>query len=168
IEDNDYVINPEGKTVELDEYHEMISTGYGNMTPWQCPRDISEEDLAEKIEGMAAGVKNMPNCVFNFHCPPHDSNLDLAPRLDRDLKPKLGPGGQPDMVPVGSVAVRRTIEEYQPLLGLHGHIHESRGTVKIGHTVCLNPGSEYAEGFLRGALVTLRGGKVVSCQLTSG
>jgi hypothetical protein len=91
IEDNDYVINPEGKTVELDEYHEMISTGYGNMTPWQCPRDISEEDLAEKIEGMATGVKNMPNCVFNFHCPPHDSNLDLAPRLDRDLKPKLGP-----------------------------------------------------------------------------
>jgi len=64
------------------------------------------------------------------------------------------------MVPVGSKAVRTIIEKYQPLLGLHGHIHESPGFVRIGRTQCLNPGSEYAEGILKGYLVEINRSKI--------
>jgi len=39
------------------------------------------------------------------------------------------------------------------MLGLHGHIHESSGMRKLGSTTLVNPGSEYAEGILRGALI---------------
>ena len=59
------------------------------------------------------------------------------------------------MASVGSIAVRAAIEKYQPLLGLHGHIHESRSAQKIGRTLCINPGSEYGEGVLRGILLEL-------------
>jgi Icc-related predicted phosphoesterase len=51
--------------------------------------------------------------------------------------------------------VRAVLDRYQPMLSLHGHIHESRGGTKLGRTVALNPGSEYSEGVLRGALATL-------------
>jgi Icc-related predicted phosphoesterase len=165
---SEFVINPEGKVVSIDANHEMISTGYTNITPWNCPRDISEEELGKKIEGMASKVTNMSTCIFNLHCPPYDSNIDSAPKLDKDLKPIVSPGGEMVMIPVGSTSVRTSLEKYQPLLGLHGHIHESRGTAKIGRTLCLNPGSEYGEGILRGALITFENDKVKSYQLTSG
>jgi Icc-related predicted phosphoesterase len=163
-----FVINPEGKVVSIDDKCEMISTGYTNMTPWNCPRDVTEEELGKRIEDMTSKVANMQNCIFNFHCPPYDSNIDSAPKLDKDMKPIVSPGGEMLMIPVGSTAVRTAIEKNQPLLGLHGHIHESRGSAKIGRTLCLNPGSEYGEGILRGALITLDDGKVKSHQFTSG
>lgn len=168
LEENDYIINPEGSVVQLGDEYEMASTGYGNITPWNCPRDIPEEELAGKIEVMTTQVKNMETCIFNFHCPPFDSTIDVAPRLDSTLRPVVGPSGTPYMDPVGSTAVREAIEKHQPLLGLHGHIHESRGFAKIGRTQCVNPGSEYSEGYLRGALITLKKGKVASLQLTAG
>jgi Icc-related predicted phosphoesterase len=167
IEKSDFVVNPEGKSVWVDEHHEMISTGYANITPFDCPRDIPEEELAKKIEAMACQVKDMNNCIFNFHCPPYDTQLDSAPKLDGNLKPVVS-GGNVVMCPAGSTSVRSAIEKYQPLLGLHGHIHESRGIFRIRRTVCLNPGSEYTEGYLRGAIVNLNRDKVESYTLTSG
>jgi len=167
IEESDFVVNPEGKVVCIDGYHDMISTGYANITPFDCPRDIPEEELAKKIEAMASQVKDMRNCIFNFHCPPYDTQLDPAPKLDQDLKPVVR-GGNVVMYPAGSTSVRSAIEKYQPLLGLHGHIHESRGIFRIGRTICLNPGSEYTEGYLRGAIVNLDRDKVESYALTSG
>jgi len=149
-----YIVNPEGKVVQPDENHEMISTGYSNITPWKCPRDIPEEELEKKIDDVVSQAKNMKNCVFNFHCPPHGTSLDVAPKLDENLKPVVS-GGQVVMDNVGSVAVRRAIDRYQPLLGLHGHIHESRGTYNLGRTFCINPGSEYAEAILRSILVVI-------------
>jgi len=59
------------------------------------------------------------------------------------------------MEPVGSTAVRELIEEYQPPLSLHGHIHESRGKTRIGETIAINPGSVYSEGSLQGAVIDL-------------
>jgi len=163
----EHITNPEGQVVRLDEDHEMISTGFTNITPWDCPRDITEEQLAAKIDAMAAKVEVMDNCLLNFHCPPYGSLLDEAPQLE-NMTPVLGPGGQPKMVPVGSHAVADSLRRYQPLLGMHGHIHESRAIAKIGRTLIVNPGSEYAEGYLRGAIIVLSKGKVLSCQLTSG
>ena len=116
---------------------------------------------------MASSVQDMPNCIFNLHCPPFDTGIDQAPLLDEELRPRIGIQGV-EMAPVGCQAVRQAIEHYQPLLGLHGHIHESKGVASLGRTLCINPGSEYSEGVLRGALVTIKKGKVVSHMFTSG
>jgi Icc-related predicted phosphoesterase len=167
IEQSSVVTYADGKVVWLDDQHEMASCGYANMTPWHCPRDVTEEELADRIEAVVAQVENLNNCVFNFHAPPYDSNLDLAPALDEDLKPVLI-AGQPKIVSVGSMAVREAIERYQPMVGLHGHIHESRGVEIIGRTVCINPGSEYSEGVLRGVLVSFKDGKLLSHQFVAG
>lgn len=153
------VVNPEGQVIDIDGIHEMASTGYTNMTPWNCPRDISEEELMKRIEDMTSKLKNPSRSIFNFHCPPYDSTLDSAPQLDEKMQPKLSPSG-PVMASVGSKSVRAAIEKYQPLLGLHGHIHESKGYLPLGRTICVNPGSEYTEGVLRGFLAELTEDKV--------
>lgn len=164
LDNSDYVVNPEGKVVWIDEHHEMISTGHANITPFDCPGDIPEGELAKKIDEMASKVENMKNCIFNFHCPPHGCGLDLAPKLDKTLKPVF----PPEEISVGSTSVLKAVETYQPLLGLHGHIHESRGAIRIGRTLCINPGSEYGEGILRGVIIDLKKNDVASYLLTSG
>lgn len=159
LAESNTVVSPEGKVIEIDDFHEMASTGYTNITPWNCPRDISEEELTKRIEDMTSKLKNPSRSIFNFHCPPYGTTLDLAPQLDEEMKPKLSASG-PVMAPVGSKSVRTSIEKLQPLLGLHGHIHESKGYFNIGRTVCVNPGSEYTEGVLRGFLAELSEDKV--------
>lgn len=162
------VVNPEGKLVWIDDHHEMISSGYSNLTPWNSPREATEDQMMTKIEEMAQQVKDMPNTIFNLHCPPYDSGLDIAPKLDKDLKPIVKAGSGVEMAPVGSTSVRQAIEKFQPLLGLHGHIHEARGRCKIGKTLCLNPGSEYGEGILRGVIVNVDETSIKSVQFVSG
>jgi uncharacterized protein len=141
--------------VPIDDEHEMISVGAANPTPWHCPRDVPEEELAVKIESVASKLKNPANAIFNLHVPPYDTNLDNAPELDANLTPKLSLSGGFKIIPVGSTAVRAAIEKYQPLIGVHGHIHESRSAQKLGRTMCINPGSEYGEGVLRGVLLDI-------------
>lgn len=154
LKKSDFIVNPEEKVVEVDKHHEMITLGITNHTPWKSPREFDEDVIAERIDKMAVSVKYMPNCIFNFHCPPFGTVLDQAPKLDKALKPSVS-GGQVVMAPAGSTAVRDAIRKYQPLTGLHGHIHESRGVAAIGRTKCFNPGSEYGEGVLRGLLLEL-------------
>ena len=161
------VINPEGKVVQIDGQHEMITLGYTNRTPWNSPREVDESVLQKKIDVMAEKVKEIPSAIFNIHVPPVDTPIDQAPKLDKDLKPVVS-GGEVVMISAGSSAVRNSIEKYQPVVGLHGHIHESRGTVKIGRTTCFNPGSEYASGILKGVLFELDGDAIRSYLLTSG
>jgi len=164
------ILDPEEKVIQLDAEHEMISLGYSNPTPWKLPRDISEDALAEKIAAMTSKVQNMPNCIFNLHVPPKESMLDQCPLLDASVDPPktVTSGGQPVYAGAGSQAVADAIQKHQPLVGLHGHIHESRAAQKFGRTLCLNPGSEYSEGILRGVIVTYNEKKVVSYQFTSG
>jgi Icc-related predicted phosphoesterase len=149
-----FVQNPEGKVVQVDEDHEMISSGWTNATPWHSPRETTEPELAQKIDEMASKVENMENCIFNTHCPPINTPLDSAPKITKDLRTRTS-GGQTEMISAGSQAVRNAITKYQPLVGLHGHIHESKGACTLGRTLCLNPGSEYGEGIVRGVLITL-------------
>lgn len=159
-EKSDFVKHPEGRVVEIGEY-EMMTLGYSNITPWHCPRDITEEEFAEKIKALASKVRNMKKTIFNIHCPPYASGLDTAQALDENLKPIIKYGNYV-FVPVGSTAVHEAIEKYQPMLGLHGHIHESGGVCKINSTLCINPGSEYSEGTLRAVIINLdKGGKGV-------
>jgi Icc-related predicted phosphoesterase len=161
------IINPEEKVIELDEYHEMITLGLTNHTPWNSPREFDENVLAEKIDKIAASVGDMRNCVFNLHCPPYETTIDPAPKLDVTRKPVVS-GGQVVMAPAGSTAVRDSVQKYQPLLSLHGHIHESKGVATIGRTRCFNPGSEYGEGVLRGLLLNLSEKDIKSYLFTSG
>jgi Icc-related predicted phosphoesterase len=166
--ESSYVIYPEEKTVSIDDKHEMPSVGYSNMTPWNCPGDLPEEELAKRLEKATSGLSDPANSLFNFHCPPYDTQIDVAPKLDKELRPVLTPGGEPEMAHVGSTAVRQMIEKLQPLAGLHGHIHESRGLSKIGKSICFNPGSEYATGVLRGLIVNLSDKKIDNYVFTEG
>ena len=159
--------NADGKVVEIDGFT-MLSLGNANITPWNCPRDVTEEVMARKIDELAAQVPDMGRCIFNIHGPPWGTNLDLAPELDEDFTPTMDIGGL-KLVPVGSTAVLEAIRKYQPLLALHGHIHECSAGVKIGRTLCINTGSEYSEGVLRGSLIVLDQKKgVKSYALTVG
>ena len=162
-----YVVNPEEKVVQVDGEHEMITLGYANHTPWNSPREVDEEVLQQKIDKMASQVKDMKKTLFNLHVPPIDTVIDQAPKLDPNLKPVIS-GGSVIMISAGSTAVRSSVEKYQPLAGIHGHIHESRGVVKIGRTVCFNPGSEYNSGILKGLLLDIDKDQIKSYMLTSG
>jgi Icc-related predicted phosphoesterase len=125
-----------------------------NPTPWASPREMPEDELAIHLERLAGELDDPSRAVFNLHVPPKGTAIDQAPELDGTLKPVVR-GGAVAMTSAGSAAVRALIERHQPLVALHGHIHESRGAVRVGRTVCINPGSEYAEGVLHGALLVL-------------
>lgn len=159
------LILAEGQVIPLDEHHELISSGWSNVTPWNTHREEGEDQLKVRYEAMTLRLKNPHNAVFNIHVPPYKSNLDEAPELDEHLRPKMA--GQA-LKPVGSTALRKSIETVQPLLGLHGHIHEGRGASHIGKTLCINPGSMYEQGTLLGAIVVLGKNKIENYVLTTG
>jgi uncharacterized protein len=159
------VILAEGQVIPLDGVHEMIASGWSNRTPWDTHREEDEDQLKVRYEAMISQLKDPRNAVFNIHVPPYKSSLDEAPELDKDLRPKMA--GQA-LKPVGSTAVRKAIEETQPLLSLHGHIHEGRGTSRIGKTLCINPGSMYEQGTLLGAIIALGKNKIENYVLTTG
>lgn len=159
------VVLAEGKVTNLPSGHEMIASGWSNKTPWDTHREEDEDQLKIRYEAMTSQLKNPRSSIFNIHVPPYKSNLDEAAELDENLRPKMA--GQA-LKAVGSTALREAIEKVQPLLGLHGHIHEGRGVSHIGKTLCINPGSMYEQGTLLGALVNLGKDKVEDYVLTTG
>jgi Icc-related predicted phosphoesterase len=155
IVESRHVESCDGRVVDFDGYT-MLSLGYSNRTPWNSPRELDEDDLYRRIADLAEQVSDMTRCVFNLHVPRYNSRLDTAAEIDAEWRPVVI-ANQLHMIPVGSTAVREAIERFQPLVALHGHIHESPGATKIGRTLCVNPGSDYASGRLSGCLVNLRG-----------
>lgn len=158
------VLLVEGQVSSFDG-HEMIASGWSNITPWNTHREENEDQLAARYEAMTIQLKDPHNAIFNIHVPPYKSQLDEAPELDKNLRPVLAGNS---MKPVGSTALRSAIEKIQPLLGLHGHIHEGRGSSRIGKTLCINPGSMYEQGTLLGAIVKLGKNKIENYVLTTG
>jgi Icc-related predicted phosphoesterase len=160
IKNDPRVIYPLKRVVDV-KGHPMISCEYVNSTPWDTHRECPDEELLGKLEEEFARLdtNDYSNVICNFHDPPFNSGLDTAPMLDEEHKVKKA-GAQEILGPVGSKSVRAVIEKYQPLLGMHGHIHESVGYRTIGKTLCVNPGSEYREGILKGFLITIEDGKV--------
>lgn len=157
----------EMKVHRLTDEHEIITSGWTNPTPWNTERECTEDELATRLGSMLDQVQDMERCIFNIHVPPNNAKIDICPKLDDNMK-VVYDMGNPVMAPAGSTAVREAIEHHQPLMGLHGHIHEGRGEAKIGRTLCLNPGSVYSEGVLNGLLVTLADGRVKDYQFTQG
>jgi Icc-related predicted phosphoesterase len=159
------VIHAEGKVLQLDDHHEMVSSGWSNPTPWDTHREEPDEALEARLEAIISQVRDVHNAIFNLHPPPYGSGLDEAPELTKEMRPAYA--GR-SLIPVGSRAVLHVIEKYQPLLGLHGHIHEGKGTRKYKRTLCINPGSMYEQGILHGAIVELKQNKIGTYLLTTG
>jgi hypothetical protein len=166
----DRVVNCENAVVPIDEEHVMATIGYSTPTPWETPRERTDDQIGELIEKLMAEVDDPSRCVLNFHCPPLDSGLDTCMKLDASVWPPAPviENGQPVYYGAGSQAVTDALDRYQPTVGLHGHIHESRGHAQFGRTPAYNPGSEYGEGVLRGLIVAIGGGQVIGHQFTSG
>ncbi|MEW6399684.1 MAG: metallophosphoesterase [Bacillota bacterium] len=162
IEASPYVVNPNEKKVDLDGY-EMITLAWSTPTPWDTERECSEEELQERIDRLVALIGSMETAIFNMHVPPHGTILDQAPKLSDKLVPSTS-----ETVSAGSKAVLDSIKKYEPLLGLHGHIHESKGVIRIGRTTCVNPGSEYSEGILNAVLLTLDRNRLRYYNMVSG
>jgi len=163
LAESDVIVNAEGRILEINGGYEMVSSGWSNPTPWHTPRECSEEELKNKIEAMAPNIRDSERSIFNLHVPPIGSGLDTAPKLKENLEIDLK-----GSVEAGSIAVLDAIKKYQPVLGLHGHIHEITAERRIGRTLCINPGSHYTEGILNGVVVTLDGKKVKSSIFTTG
>jgi hypothetical protein len=155
----------EGKVVQLDKHHDLVSSGWSNPTPWDTHREEPDDALLKRLEAMMPNLRDPSSAIFSLHAPPYGSGLDEAPELTKDMR--LAYAGQ-SLIAVGSKAVLQVIEKYQPLLGLHGHIHEGKGTRKIKRTLCINTGSMYEQGILQGAVVDLKPNKVNSYVLTAG
>ena len=170
--DGERVVASEGRVVDLDDAHTMITVGLSTPTPWDTPREASEDDIRAAIDASVGHVPDAARCVFNLHCPPKDTLIDRCLKLVRDAPGELPrpvrEAGRFVTTGGGSVAVREAVREYQPLVALHGHIHESPGRVRIGRTPCFNPGSQYGEGRLEGVIVELRDARLGAYQHTSG
>ena len=169
-EAQDRVVNAENRVVPLDDEHVLVTVGYSTPTPWSTPRERTDDELKVIIEDLLRDIEDPSRAVFNFHCPPLDSGLDTCLKLDASVWPPTPvlERGQPVHYGAGSQAVADALTAYQPTVGLHGHIHESRGIATYGRTPAYNPGSEYGEGVLRGLIVAIRGGEVLGHQFTSG
>ncbi|BFH73743.1 metallophosphoesterase [Sulfurisphaera javensis] len=166
IAESNIMHKAEGEIIIIGD-HEMISYGYVNPTPWHTPREQDEDTLYKNLREIASKVQDQSKAIYNLHAPPYNTHLDNAPLLDENLKPVVK-GGEIVFTHVGSVSVRKIIEEFQPLVGLHGHIHESRGFDKIGRTMVFNPGSEYSEGILHSLYLVLEGDKVKTYMFRNG
>lgn len=160
------IVSCDARIVRVQD-HEMLSFSYTNRTPWDSPRELDEEDLYRRLKDLADQLETPERSIFNLHVPPYDTGLDTATKLNPDFTPVLE-GGHPVSIPVGSTAVRHIIEEYRPALALHGHIHESAASTKLGSTVLVNPGSEYNTGQIHGVVVRFADGQVDSYQLVIG
>jgi uncharacterized protein len=166
IEQSPCVSFAESKVLDIGGFY-LASMGWTNPTPWNTFREAPEDVLTTKIDAMVSQIPDMSRAVFNFHAPPYGTGLDEAPSLDENMRPVLGGAA---MKPVGSTAVRAAILKYEPVLSVHGHIHESKGVRKLGRTLAMNPGSSYTDGVLQGAILDLneKKGKVTRYILVNG
>jgi Icc-related predicted phosphoesterase len=154
LADSPYAQNVNEQVIELTPWHQLVSMGWSSPTPWSTPRELPEEAFLDRLSDLMSGVRDARKTVIMTHVPPYDSGLDTAPLLSPDLQPTASAG---DVLrgPVGSTGVRKAIESFRPVLGVHGHIHESGGERRIGDTLCVNAGSEANHGVLRGYLIDL-------------
>jgi Icc-related predicted phosphoesterase len=98
----------------------------GHLSPEEGLRSVPASEaevrwgtIAADLEALVAGEQDLSRAVFLFHSPPHGTALDRAALEGRSVE------HAPLDVHVGSIAIRRFLEARQPLLSLHGHVHES-------------------------------------------
>jgi Icc-related predicted phosphoesterase len=160
-------VNIHRKQIALSDDIAILGVGGSTPTPWNTAREYSEEEL--ELFVMSAYDESMSNkkLILLSHCPPYGVGLDLAPALTSDFSYELHLGGA-RFIPVGSHAIRRAIDKLAPILGLFGHVHEGRRYIKVGQTLCINPGSAFWTGRLQGCIIEINDREVVDFQLTEG
>ena len=170
VQETPHVHYVDEKVARFDEDHEILGFGWTNPSPWHTPRELSEDRLKKRLDPLLSRVEDPARCIYLMHAPPFETGLDIAPKLDETTDPPrpVVQGGQQVLIPVGSTTFRSAILETQPVLGLHGHIHETKNAAKLKRTVCVDPGSEYSAGTLRGAIINLERDRVLSYQFTTG
>lgn len=170
VRDTPHVRYIDEAVTRFDEDHEILGFGWTNPSPWDTPRELPEDELATRLNRVVKQVKDPEHAIYLMHAPPYGTGLDIAPKLDKSFDPPrpVTQGGQEVLIPVGATSFRDSIQETQPLLTLHGHIHETRNSAKIGRTLAVDPGSEYSTGSLRGAIINLEPNRVLSFQFTTG
>ncbi|MEM2940155.1 MAG: metallophosphoesterase family protein [Thermoproteota archaeon] len=100
----------------------FAGVGGSLRTPFNTPFEMDEEGFKQILSGFKASK----NLVLLSHSPPFNTTLDLTHAGEH----------------VGSMMLRRFIEEDSPLLCLCGHVHERAGlSEKIGETIVVNPGA---------------------------
>ncbi len=109
--------------------------GWRSIQTLESENEIAHATIKSDLEKLTAN-EDLGKAIFLFHSPPHQTNLDRA-----DLDRRIIENVQVD-VHVGSIAIKRFIEQRQPFLTLHGHVHESARITgswqqQIGHTICL-------------------------------
>lgn len=142
---------PDKKVLEVGPLA-MVSVGDSNVTPWRTPRELGESELLTEMEELIEPYTGGRPLLFNFHVPPHESGLDTVNALDPSYRPVVE-HGMITQTAAGSTAVRTAVERYEPVVTLHGHIHEGRGLYRCGNSRCFNPGSDYSAGVLMGLVV---------------
>jgi uncharacterized protein len=157
----------EMQVCEFKGGYQMLYCGGSTPTPWDTEREYTEEQYVARFAELLPQVTDMSRCIFNVHVPPFGTALDACPKLDKNLK-VVYEMGLPVQVHAGCQTLTDIIKKHQPLLGLHGHVHEGRAKINIGKTICINPGSVYPEGILQGAVITLRHGEVAQANLMQG
>jgi len=165
LDSSETMTHPEDMIVELPDGLSVVSTGHANITPWHCPRELDEAKLEQRIDRKVSQIADFARCIFNLHCPPKNSLLDQAPKLDSQLRIVMSAFGIVEES-VGSSAVRSAIKKYQPCVSLHGHVHEAFACERFGRTLAFNPGSEYAGGLLRGVYLEFDNGRLSFYELT--
>jgi Icc-related predicted phosphoesterase len=167
LRDSEVWLNADGRVVQVSDDLQVAGFGYSTPTPWNTPRELPDEEIDIRLSSILARCDPALPLLLDVHVPPFGSGLDTCPVLDKNLRPVVGAGGV-ETAPVGSRALHRHIIEHQPVLSLHGHVHEGRGCTRIGCTLCANPGSQYSDGQLMGFVATVSGNKVENWLLTEG
>jgi uncharacterized protein len=157
----------EMQVCEFKGGYQMLYCGGSTPTPWDTEREYTEEQYVSRFAELLPHVTDMSRCIFNVHVPPFGTALDACSKLDKNLQ-VVYEMGLPAQIHAGCQTLLDVIKQHQPLLGLHGHIHEGRAKINIGKTICINPGSVYPEGILQGALITLRQAEVTQANLMQG
>ena len=117
IEELGGAVNIHKRVLEVDGYSIF---GYGGsiLTPFNTWIEFDDNKIREDMKKL----QNLS--ILVAHNPPYKTKID-----------KTWMGRH-----VGSKALREFIEIKQPVVSLHGHIHEARGVDKIGNTTLVNPG----------------------------
>jgi Icc-related predicted phosphoesterase len=133
-----------------------VSPEQGVRTVPVDPDEVRFGTIAGDLERLTGG-RDLEDSIFLFHSPPYGTDLDRAALDGRTID------HVPVDVHVGSIAIQRFIERRQPLLSLHGHIHEAARItgswkITIGRTHCLSAAHDGPEL----ALVRFNSGDVKS------
>jgi Icc-related predicted phosphoesterase len=124
-------INIHGRGRIIEEVG-IFGCGGSGATPFHTPVEFSEVELNGFLESGYNDIQDAALKMMLCHTPPLNTEVDMIPS-----------GAH-----VGSAAVRKFIERYQPDLCITGHIHESKGEDAIGKTKIINPGPFFEGGYV--------------------